>query len=143
MTGGGPVPDLTTAGPVTGEHDYRILVTGSRDWTDHARLSFELGSAIGEALRGDHWHADIVIVHGACKTGADAMAARIAKDYRYRAEPHPACWRPGGAPDRSAGFRRNAEMVALGASLCLAFIAPCADLAERSGIPVRRLTSDD
>lgn len=141
------MPDPAIAAPVTGEHDYRILVTGSRDWTDRGRLTSELGCAITEALKGDRWYPDIVIVHGDCKTGADAMAARLAKAYRYRTEPHPADWRPDGVLDRSAGFRRNAEMVALGADLCLAFIkddsagaSHCARMAEQAGIPTRRFT---
>jgi hypothetical protein len=136
--------------------DYRILVTGSRTWSDEALLSFELGAAAGDACKAGHQHAGIVIVHGACPEGADAMADRIAQHYGYRTEPHPADWRTHG---KAAGPVRNAEMVALGASVALAFIMPCADpkcrkpqphgshgashcadLAERSGIEVRRFT---
>jgi hypothetical protein len=123
--------------------DYRILVTGSRGWQDFARVSFELGIAIGES---GHCTEDIVVVHGGCPTGADSMAAAICRDYRWRAEEHRASWRPDGVLDRSAGFRRNAEMVSLGANVCLAFIrngsrgaSHCADLAEKAGIPVRRI----
>ena len=127
--------------------DYRILITGSRDWEDDPKLSFELGAAIGDAIRDGHEQADIVIVHGACPKGADAMADRIARDYHWRTEPHPADWRPGGVLDRSAGFRRNAEMVLLGADLVLAFIrngsagaSHCARMAEQAGIETRRFT---
>ena len=137
---------------------YRILVTGSRDWKDFARVSFELGLAIGES---GHCLEDIVIVHGGCPTGADAMATRIASDYRYRTEPHPADWsapcRPACQPGHrrqqddgtttcpAAGPYRNAEMVRLGANVCLAFIrngsrgaSGTAYLAADVGIPVRR-----
>lgn len=129
--------------------DYRILVTGSRSWQDFTRVSFELGLAIGEARRDGHDWDHIVIVHGGCPTGADSMAAAICRDYHWRAEEYRANWRPDGVLDRSAGFRRNAEMVALGANVCVAFIrngsrgaSHCADLAEKAGIPVRRITSD-
>jgi hypothetical protein len=144
---------------IAGTGDYRILITGSRDWADDTRLSFELGAAIGEACRTGHPMASVVIVHGDCPTGADAMADAVARHYGYRVERHPADWRPGGKLDKSAGYRRNAEMVAAGADLCLCFLAPCAkprcreprphpshggshcaDLAERSGIKVRRFT---
>ncbi|MBO4273107.1 DUF2493 domain-containing protein [Microbispora triticiradicis] len=130
---------------------FRILVTGSRDWDDHL--------TIHEALTRARWDAGgpLVIVHGAWPTGADDIAAWWARQYPHlhiTDEPHPADWNRYG---RRAGFRRNAEMVALGADLCLAFIAPCtkrlcpkrkphgshgathtADLAEKAGIPVRR-----
>jgi len=95
-----------------------------------------------------------VIVHGACPTGADKMADDFAKYHDLSIDPHPADWNRLG---RAAGPLRNAEMVALGADICLAFIGNCssprchrpephpshgathcANLAERAGIPVRR-----
>jgi hypothetical protein len=89
-----------------------------------------------------------VIVHGSCPAGADAQASWWVRKHRViglTEERHPADWRPGGKFDRSAGFRRNAEMVALGADVCLAFIrngsngaSHTARLAEAAGIPVRR-----
>ena len=116
----------------------RILITGSRDWTD--------GNAIDTAL----WRAalgclpdlDVVLVSGACPTGADAIAEGIAGEGGFTIERHPADWDKHG---RAAGPIRNAEMVALGADLCLAFIknhskgaTGCAVLAEKAGIPTRR-----
>ena len=110
--------------------------------------------------------ATVVLVHGACPEGADAHAAAwadAAKGHDRRPvieEKHRANWRPGGVLDRSAGFRRNAEMVEAGADICLAFLAPCtkprcadpkphpshgtshcADLADQTGIPTRRFTA--
>lgn len=117
---------------------FRILVTGSRDWTDVDLLEGLLAMAVYQRVPA-------VIVHGACPTGADAIAAHWARRCRHigvTEEPHPALWRQHG---RAAGPRRNAEMVGLGADLCLAFIrngsrgaSHCALLAERAGIPVRR-----
>jgi hypothetical protein len=141
--------------------DYRILVTGSRDWQDITRVSFELGRAIGEARRDGHDWERIVVVHGACPTGADAMAEQICRDYGWRTEPHAADWsapcRPACHPGHrrrqddgtttcpAAGPYRNAEMVRLGANVCLAFIrngsrgaSGTAYLADEAGIPVRR-----
>jgi hypothetical protein len=111
---------------------YRIIVTGSRDWNDWDLLDFVLSSATELCL------PDVIIVHGACMTGGDAMADRWALDHGLDPERHPAEWHKFG---RSAGPRRNAEMVLLGADLCLAFIrnnsrgaTGCADLARAAGI---------
>jgi hypothetical protein len=119
---------------------YRILITGSRSWQDRDCISFELGRAIGASGRDMD---DVVIVHGACPRGADAMAALIAEGYGYATEPHPADWSYG----KQAGYIRNAEMVSAGADLCLAFIRDlsagathCANAAEKAGIEVRRFT---
>jgi hypothetical protein len=85
------------------------------------------------------------VVHGACPTGGDAIADRIATDLGLTVERHPARWRRYG---RSAGYRRNAAMVAAGADVCLAFIRDAspgasmtARLAEEARIPVRRHTT--
>jgi YspA, cpYpsA-related SLOG family len=134
---------------------YRILVTGSRTWDD--------GPAVWEALEAIHpGGRDLIVVHGACPWGADSHAAWWARVHGaaggITGEPHPADWNAHG---KRAGFIRNAEMVSLGANVCLAFLMPCTDpkcrrkephgshgashcaaLAEKAGIPVRRFTPD-
>ncbi|NED75341.1 DUF2493 domain-containing protein [Streptomyces sp. SID9944] len=89
----------------------------------------------------------LVLVHGDCPRGADAHAALwagVAGQFtdQVSVEPHPADWQQRG---KVAGFRRNAEMVQLGADVCFAFIrdqsrgaSHTARLAEAAGIPVRR-----
>jgi hypothetical protein len=115
---------------------YRILVTGSRDWDDPKVIYRALGEA-----RGDTPHDRVVLVHGGAR-GADAMAARYAEAMDWGVEACEADWQRHG---KAAGFIRNAEMVSLGADVCLAFIrnssrgaTHCADAAEKAGIPVRR-----
>ena len=123
---------------------YRVLVTGSRIWTDGQTM----WRALADTVHGIPIDQDIVIVHGSCPTGADAMADEWARGFGATIERHPATWRPTGRLDRSAGVRRNAEMVALGADVCLAFIrngsrgaSHTAALAEQAGIPTRRFTT--
>lgn len=121
----------------------RVLVTGSRTWTDQ--------QAIADALL-DTWHdatedgADgIVVVHGACPNGADTIASNWATANDVPAEAHPADWNLNG---KRAGFIRNQHMVNLGADLCLAFIhngsrgaTHTARIAEQAGISTRRYTA--
>lgn len=120
---------------------YRVLVTGSRDWDAPETVEAALAWAVYQKVPA-------VIVHGACRTGADAIASHWTRQHRaigLSEELHPAHW---GTHGRAAGPRRNAEMVRLGADICLAFIrngsrgaTGCADLAEEAGIPVRRWTA--
>ena len=121
--------------------DYRILATGSREWAAEGTLRQVLINAAAQRPEG----TGLLIVHGACPRGADAMADQWARDYGFPAERHPADWDGYGKP---AGFIRNAEMAALGADLCLAFYWPgagnkgtdhCARCADSAGIRVRRI----
>lgn len=140
---------------------YRILITGSRDWTDQRAIEDILTTAGALAIaQGKR----LVVVHGACPTGADRIADAWARWHQNRGqnfdiEEHPAKGHPtedfGEWP--GAGPRRNAYMVSLGADACFAFIGPCtsprcrrtdshlshgasgcAGLAEQAAIPTRR-----
>ncbi len=113
----------------------RMLVTGSRTWTDE--------TVIATALREQWGEGAAVLVSGACPRGADAIAERLWAGWGGPVERHPADWDSG----RDAGIRRNAAMVASGADVCLAFIrerspgaSHTARLAEHAGIPVRHYT---
>lgn len=120
----------------------RVLVTGSREWTDVEiirRALTLLAPADGESVP--------VIVHGGAR-GADTIAAQVATELGYHVETHLADWDRYG---KSAGMVRNEAMVDAGADLCLAFILDgsrgathCAQAAHRAGIRVvhYRLYSD-
>lgn len=130
----------------------RILITGSRDWANRDMIH----EALTDAVRGLPVQS-VVVVHGAAPTGADGMVEEMVSRWSafgWLTEPHPADW---GTFGRRAGMVRNAEMVKLGADVCLAFIRPCsrpycrqprphgshgtercAELAERAGIEVLR-----
>ena len=118
----------------------RILITGSRTWTDEETIADALFGWAKYGTTPGHLNfcRGITVVSGACPKGADAIAERIAESAGMNIERHPADWNKHG---KRAGFVRNAEMVALGADVCLAFIKDgskgatmTADLAERAGI---------
>ncbi|WP_144378502.1 DUF2493 domain-containing protein [Mesorhizobium amorphae] len=52
-----------------------------------------------------------VLIHGACRTGADFHADRWARNCLVPVEPFPARWKVDGKLDRSAGPRRNQQMI--------------------------------
>lgn len=93
----------------------KVLVCGSRGWTDERRLREELLEI---------WAADGIseIIHGGAK-GADSMAGKLARV--LAADGHAitetevkADWQRYG---RSAGFRRNLEMLDMNPELVVAF----------------------
>ena len=118
----------------------RILVTGSRTWTDR--------ETIAAALQAFCPYPEVsTLVHGAAE-GADTIAARCADELGMTVEPHPVKreqWRIAG---RRAGHLRNQYMVDLGADLCLAFqvddssgTADCVRRARLAGIRVEHFKS--
>lgn len=117
----------------------KVLVTGSRDWTDARSIELEMFRALYESKT---FFGDAVLIHGACPTGADALADRYARATGMHVLRFPADWERHG---KRAGFLRNAEMVETGPDICLAFIrngsrgaSMTADLAEKAGIETRR-----
>jgi YspA, cpYpsA-related SLOG family len=123
----------------------RVIVTGSRAWPDPMIVARELTKLYLQ-------HGPFVLVHGACATGADAAAAHwyevAGRELGCLELRHPAQWfaADGTTVDRSAGPRRNAEMVKAGADLVLAFplfdskgTKHTIELAEQAGIPVKKV----
>lgn len=111
----------------------RVIVCGSREWTDREAISHRLFDL----------PFDAVIVHGAAK-GADQIAGQEAQKLGLLVEEHPADWEYYG---KRAGYLRNERMAKIGADLCLAFwdgrsrgTAMMVDLAEKHGIPLELYT---
>lgn len=109
----------------------RILITGSREWTDT--------EAMGEELL---WFGFGLVVHGAAR-GADKLADALARGFGWPTEPHPVTRAEWNRIGKRAGHLRNQRMVDLGADICLAFPTvdsrgtwDCAARARRAGIPV-------
>ena len=142
--------------------EFRVIVTGSRTWPSENIVWEALAFALCENLPDG---GTVTVVHGACPTGADHFAHTwftlpVDAEYVTVEEPHPADWancapecrhpkshRRGRVYCPAAGHRRNAEMVALGADLVLAFPLPgprtrsrgtwdCVKRARAAGIPV-------
>lgn len=106
----------------------RILVTGSREWHDIEWMKKELKRAVGELKTTDSGIVpNVVLVHGDCPSGADAMADTLWRQFVSpdQLEAHPAKWNVDGKVDKTAGFKRNQEMVDTKPDLVLAFQTPC------------------
>lgn len=88
----------------------RVIVSGSRDWTDEEPIVERLGNQLR--------HGEFVLCHGACPTGADDIADRWARMVGIQIDRFPADWDEYG---RLAGPIRNGQMAEEGADLCLAF----------------------
>jgi hypothetical protein len=113
----------------------RVIVTGSRGWSDRYFIADVLADLPG----------DTVIVHGAAK-GVDKVAAQEAQKLGLLIEEHPAEWERYG---KSAGIIRNEKMACLGADLCIAFwdgrSRGTQDMMERAaahGIPIECVHRD-
>ena len=119
-------------------HGRRVLVTGSRTWTDTAVIRDALAQV---------WHPAAVLVSGANPRGADRLAEQCWTAWGGTVERHPANWDQHG---RAAGIRRNQHMIGLGADLCLAFIrnnspgaTHCATTTHQAGIPTTIHRADE
>lgn len=117
----------------------RIQITGSRDFTD---LSIVHDAIVEQMIEPFKNGEQVTVVHGGAK-GADKLSGSAVFDYSWvDVEVHPANWDRYG---KSAGYRRNAEMIALNPDVVLAFkkrgsgnkgTQHTIDLATKAGIPV-------
>jgi hypothetical protein len=102
----------------------RILVCGGRDFGDYTLLADTLEKFVQEGSQYYHrsykvheWNPfDIVIIHGACPTGADELANQWAISRRCMIERYPAQWVTHGS---FAGHVRNVRMLHSGKPECV------------------------
>ena len=122
----------------------RLLVCGSRTWTDLPRLWEVLDRLVSE-----HGDGQVVLIEGDAR-GADRLAGQLARARGWRLERYPADWSREG---RAAGVRRNARMLQQGRpDLVVAFtIGPLQQSrgtagmvrrAQEAGVPVHLITTD-
>lgn len=124
----------------------RVLITGSRNWTDRARIADRLFDLALIAEETSAWWPFVTLVHGDAP-GADTIAKQEGEKLGFLTEPHnyrkfisPTC-----SPKR-APLERNTHMVNLGADLCIAFwkdnssgTADTVNKARAAGIPVEEI----
>jgi hypothetical protein len=126
----------------------RVVVTGSRDWTDRKMIRRQLAAL----------PAGSIVIHGRAR-GADMLADEEADKLRLQIKPVPARWEVtedtphwaireyhGRPYDSRAGRVRNREMLDLRPELVLAFhddlygaskgTLDCVEEAQRRGITV-------
>lgn len=127
-------------------HDWRtrrLLVTGSRNWSDPDLLQ----RGLDEAVTFLGTSAPVTLVSGACPTGADRLAELYWQERGWPVERYPADFATLG---KRAAFLRNALMARLGAGVCAAFpegrsvgTRMTMTLAAEAGIPVMQVFSSD
>ena len=88
----------------------RILITGCRSW------KFLQAGDVVDRFKAKYGN-EFILVHGDCPSGVDAAFEAAATERGILTERHPANWDADGP---SAGPKRNAEMVALGAEFAVA-----------------------
>lgn len=93
---------------------FKVLITGSRSFDDYDRM-LNVFQKIDEKFS----HYDmIVLLSGACPTGADRMAENIAESLGWNVERYPADWKKDG---KAAGPLRNQRMIDEKPDICVAF----------------------
>ena len=118
----------------------RICVCGSRDFAEEEYLRGML-----DKIRERHG-GTVTIIHGACPTGADALADKWAADHGLEVERFPADWDGFGAEGnrRLAGPMRNEAMAATKPLAAYGFLrneiltrgtADCLSKMLRHGVP--------
>lgn len=81
----------------------RLLVCGSREWTDRAYLY--------GVLDGIHASQEVTAVIEGEASGADSMSRDWALGHGIGVVRFAVDWRPNGVLDRGAGIKRNAAML--------------------------------
>lgn len=115
----------------------KILACGDREWSDQDKIRKHLS----------FWHGlgGVILIHGACR-GADRLAGEVGDEFGWTVRPVAANW---AALGKSAGFRRNNEMLDMKPNVVVAFhsdlskskgTAHTVREAKKRGIPVEIVT---
>lgn len=85
----------------------RVLVCGGRDYQDRNAVWREL-DRVADVSEADLLGKPLVIIHGACRTGADQLADEWAVTNYKQIDEFPAHWNRDG---KAAGPIRNQRMI--------------------------------
>ena len=91
---------------------YRIIVAGSRDFSNYSILKASMDDLLSSLLEEGE---DIIIVSGTAR-GADRLGERYARERGLKVHRFPADWSQG----KKAGYIRNVQM-AENADACVCF----------------------
>ncbi len=122
--------------------EFRVLVTGGRAYPDREAVFARLAACREGATE---WGLTLIVIHGACPTGADHWAEVWRRRECVEVRRFPAQW---GRLGLSAGPRRNQQMVSEGQpDLVLAFpgnrgTADTVRRASAAGVLVAHLESE-
>jgi hypothetical protein len=121
---------------------YRILVTGSRTWTDFEQVRDALHRAFLEGCMTSPYQDHPVLIHGDAPMGADKIAEDVwlSNVGPSSIERHPAAW---GLLGKRAGFIRNQYMVDSKPDVVLAFLDWCRKPEHAFQAPHRSHGADD
>jgi hypothetical protein len=118
------------------------MVTGGRDMWDADLVQAVFDIPI---IRANVRARTLLVKHGACPSGADLLVHWYCLGHDIEVQMFPADWDRHG---KSAGPRRNGEMVASGCDIFLSFpggrgTAHCTQLAVAAGLVVGAVSSGD
>lgn len=74
------------------ENTLRILITGSRDYSDKKRMEKIFANVMKKYVGYDEY----ILISGACPRGADRMAENICESLGWTVETYPADWNKHG-----------------------------------------------
>ncbi|MCY7866043.1 SLOG family protein [Bacillus spizizenii] len=122
-----------------------MIIAGGRDFTNYSVLKQTMDELLSELIEEGE---EIVIISGKAR-GADKLGERYAEERGFDVDPYPADWKrqADGSYDKSAGYKRNAEM-ADNADACVCYwngskgTGHMIDLAKKRGLALVVLDYD-
>lgn len=126
-------------------NQFRVIIAGSRSYTDYARLKEKCLYYLGKKM--SDLSLEVVVISGHAE-GADKLGEKFAGEYGLRCEVFPADWKKHG---KKAGYLRNLQMAET-ANAVIAFKSAYAenkgteimiDIARKKNIPVRVVEDEE